>query len=251
MTRWPALMLCVLAAAVLTAGRTAVQAHKTVVSKYTFNRDVRPILERRCVQCHATGSALPLHTYADVKTQSWPLRQTLIAGRMPPYYAEPGEVALKDPQTLSPRELDVLMTWASGGTPEGTPGPAGVTRQNRVQAPDSTDVAQAQSLTMTAGGIQLERSIRIAAVRSTGGMPGTRVRVVAVGADGSRRHLVDLRVEPAWPRRYDFVHAIAIPAGSRIEVAINPASELWRSLVGGPTAPPAITEFTLELELIR
>ena len=38
MTRWPALMLCVLAAAVLTAGRTAVLAHKTVVSKYTFNR---------------------------------------------------------------------------------------------------------------------------------------------------------------------------------------------------------------------
>ena len=111
---------------------------------------------------------------------------------MPPYYAEPGEVPLKDPWTLSPRELDVLMTWASGGTPEGTQGPAGVTRPEPAQAADSKDVPLAQSLTVTAKGRQLDRSVRIAAVRSIGGTAGTRVRLVAVGPGGSRRHLVDL-----------------------------------------------------------
>lgn len=100
-----------------------VDAHITVVSQYTFNRDVRPILERRCAQCHAEGGVAPqpLRTYTEARAQSLQLRQVLLNGTMPPWSAESSLMAVKEQHPLPARELDVLMTWAAGGTPEGQP----------------------------------------------------------------------------------------------------------------------------------
>jgi hypothetical protein len=101
------------------AGRT--QAHQTVVSRFTFHRDVQPILERRCAGCHVSGGAAstPLLRYEDARVATWPMRQTVTAGTMPPWFGESGLAALKDPQALTAQELNVLMTWAAGGAPEG------------------------------------------------------------------------------------------------------------------------------------
>jgi hypothetical protein len=38
---------------------------------------------------------------------------------MPPWFGDPGVAALKDPHKLSPRDLDVVLTWVTGGTPRG------------------------------------------------------------------------------------------------------------------------------------
>lgn len=233
--RRPHLLIAAVAAVVCAVDGAAVDAHKTIASKYTFNRDVRPILDRRCAQCHSADAALPLQTYAQVKAQSWPLRQSLTAGRMPPYFAEPGDVALEDPQTLSPRELDVLMTWASGGTPEGAAVPIRAPRGGQSPASPPADSAPTETLTLTAGGIRLERAMRIVAVRAIDGPAGAQARLLALAPDGSRRHLIDVRIEPRWPRRYALAHPIALASGSRIEAVLTPANtEFWRPLLGGP-----------------
>jgi hypothetical protein len=128
-------------AVVVAAERGGVLAHKTVNSKYTFNKDVRPILQRRCGQCHvADGVApTPLQSYEDARSHVWPITQTLISGRMPPWYGEPGNTALKHSQGLSARELDILLTWAAGGTPEGPAGSA-VVRDPPAGAPVVPDL---------------------------------------------------------------------------------------------------------------
>jgi hypothetical protein len=112
-----------LAAATIGWSTTRVAAHVTVVSPFTFYRDVQPILERRCDACHGDGGVAPtaLRQYSEVRSQSWPLRQVLISGRMPPWFAESGRAGVKAPQALTARELDVLLTWAAGGAPEGNP----------------------------------------------------------------------------------------------------------------------------------
>ena len=232
--------------------RAPVVAHKTVVSKFTFNKDVQPILVRRCLPCHASGSAVPLQTYADARVQSWPLRQALVSGRMPPYYAEPGDVALKDSEALSPRELDVLMTWASGGTPEGPARPSlPMPAHDSPAAPDNRQ--DIETIEVPADGLRLERDIQVLAVRAVTGPPGSRVRLVAVRPDGSRLHLIDLRIEPAWPRRYAFVRPIAVPAGSRFQGLLGAHdAALWRPLLGGPlTETTKIVSLSTVLELIR
>lgn len=97
------------------------QTHTPIRSKYTYNDDVFPILRSRCASCHVPDGVAPmsLMTYKDAVPWAESLRMELISGHMPPWYAELGFGELKNPHTLSGRELDVLLVWSSGGTPRG------------------------------------------------------------------------------------------------------------------------------------
>lgn len=108
----------VMTIAVLLSPLAIVDAHRPVVSPYTFHRDIQPIIEKRCGPCHAPGGvSMPLLRFEDARANTWPMRQALMSGRMPPWYAE-GDL-LKAPEQISTRELNMLMTWAAGGAPEG------------------------------------------------------------------------------------------------------------------------------------
>jgi hypothetical protein len=98
------------------------QAHKAVTSKYTYNDDVFPILRDRCGRCHVTGGVAPmsLMTYDDAFPWGESIRAELIAAHMPPWNAEGGFGELKHAHPLSPNELDVILTWATGGNPRGS-----------------------------------------------------------------------------------------------------------------------------------
>ena len=97
------------------------QAHKAITSKYTYNDDVFPILRERCSRCHVTGGVAPmsLMTYDDAFPWAESIRAELIASHMPPWNAEEGFGELKRAHTLTPKEIDVVLTWATGGNPRG------------------------------------------------------------------------------------------------------------------------------------
>ena len=98
------------------------EAHKAITSKYTYNDDVFPIFRERCSRCHVAGGIAPmsLMTYDEAFPWAESIRAELIAGHMPPWHAEDGFGEVKHAHTLSPKELDVIMTWASGGNPRGS-----------------------------------------------------------------------------------------------------------------------------------
>lgn len=99
------------------------EAHKPMTSKYTYNDDVFPILQDRCGRCHVSGGVAPMSllTYKDAVPWAESIRGELIAGHMPPGSLEDGGLAVKRHAPLTPREIDVLLTWATGGTPLGDP----------------------------------------------------------------------------------------------------------------------------------
>ena len=107
--------------AVVWAGATA-RAHKPITSPYTYNEHVFPILRDRCGRCHVEGGPTPmsLMTYKDAMPWAESIREQLTAEAMPPWYADPAGPALKGGHVISAKELDILLTWASGGAPEGT-----------------------------------------------------------------------------------------------------------------------------------
>ena len=115
----------VLAIAVLLSWSEAGWAHRTVISNFTFHQDVRPILVEKCGRCHGDGgvAGLPLLQFEEARGASWSIRQALMADRMPPWSAVAGDTPLKGSSALTAREMNVLMTWAAGGTPAGTPRP--------------------------------------------------------------------------------------------------------------------------------
>jgi hypothetical protein len=100
-------------------------AHKPITSRYTYNDDVLPIVRERCGRCHVPGGvgAMSLLSYKDAYPWAESIRQELLAMEMPPWHADEGfgrGVTLHT--LLSPRELDVLLVWATGGTPQGAGG---------------------------------------------------------------------------------------------------------------------------------
>lgn len=99
----------------------ALDAHKPVTSKYNYTEDVYPIVKEHCGGCHVTGGIAPMSllTYDDARPWAESIRLELTSGHMPPWYGDPSVAPLREVHRLSPRELDVVLTWASGGTPQG------------------------------------------------------------------------------------------------------------------------------------
>src|SRR5689334_20446108 len=112
----------------LAAGLTA-YAHKAVTSPYTYNEHVYPILRAKCGQCHVEGGAAPMslvvYNDPDHGGGAFPwaqaMREMLVAEAMPPWYADETGPAVAHPHRLTSRELDIIVTWAAGGSPEGDP----------------------------------------------------------------------------------------------------------------------------------
>jgi hypothetical protein len=122
----PTPSLRILAGGLIIAGAFAAavqrgEAHKAITSKYTYNDDVFPILRERCAPCHVAGGVAPmsLMTYEEAFPWAESIRAELVAAHMPPWNADEGFGDLKRAHTLAPKELDVLLTWATGGNPRG------------------------------------------------------------------------------------------------------------------------------------
>jgi hypothetical protein len=142
----------------------APQAHKTVVSKFTYYQDVLPILEARCGRCHVDGGVAPtLLTYQAAVEYPWGIQQSLLSRRMPPWAADRGLAPLKGHEALTSMEFDTLMMWAAGGTPAGSPA-----RPSRLTPPSSWAlgepdlvVAMPAGVTLPADQAQLDREVVI------------------------------------------------------------------------------------------
>jgi len=105
----------------LMLGATRGDAHKPITSKYTYTEDVFPIFRDRCGACHVAGGAAPMSllTYQDAVPWAVAIRDELMAAHMPPWDAEDGFGRFKNAHTLSAPELDAILVWANGGTPQG------------------------------------------------------------------------------------------------------------------------------------
>jgi len=104
---------------------TTIDAHKGITSKYTYNDDVYPIMREKCGRCHAEGGAAPMsllkYSIDAGGAAAWAesIRENLVSEAMPPWYVDPTGPAVKNNHALTARELDTIITWATGGTPQG------------------------------------------------------------------------------------------------------------------------------------
>jgi hypothetical protein len=136
------------------------EAHKPVTSPYTYNSDIYPILRDHCGRCHVEGGPAPmgLLTWNDGPNSATPwaesIRQLIVGEQMPPWFVDSRGPAVQGGFVLTPAQSDKLLTWATGGTPEGDPEkkPGPVTYQLRWSggSPD-LQVPMESDYTMPAG----------------------------------------------------------------------------------------------------
>ena len=117
----PSVVIVLAIACFLVVAGEHTDAHKPVTSKYDYNRDVFPLLREHCGRCHVKGGPGPmsLMTYADAVPWAVSIRDELSAGRMPPWPVDPTSPPLKGGHPISSRDINIIVEWASGGTPEG------------------------------------------------------------------------------------------------------------------------------------
>jgi mono/diheme cytochrome c family protein len=99
------------------------------VSEITFTKDIAPILQRSCQQCHRPDGVAPMSlvTYDEVRpwARAIKMRTSLgpRAGVMPPWFVEKdiGIQRFKQDPSLSAEEIGKIATWVDHGAPRGNP----------------------------------------------------------------------------------------------------------------------------------
>jgi hypothetical protein len=95
----------------------------------TFTKDVAPILQRSCENCHRPNGVAPmsLATYEDARPWARAIKQRTgigpRAGVMPPWYVEKniGIQKFHNDPSLSDDEVATIAKWADTGAPRGNP----------------------------------------------------------------------------------------------------------------------------------
>jgi hypothetical protein len=90
----------------------------------TFCRDVAPILQNNCQECHRPGQVAPfsLLSYEQARKRASDIATVADDRAMPPWKAAPHfGLPFKDARTLSQKDVATLVAWAEGGAPEGNP----------------------------------------------------------------------------------------------------------------------------------
>ena len=96
-------------------------------AEVTYTKDIAPILQRSCENCHRPDSVAPmsLRTYDEVRPWAKAIKQRTgigpHAGVMPPWYVERniGIQKFKGDPSLSPEEIAKVAKWADSGAPKG------------------------------------------------------------------------------------------------------------------------------------
>src|SRR5690348_14039826 len=90
-------------------------------SPVTFTKDVAPVLQNNCQGCHRPGEAAPfsLMTYQQARPWAKAMKEAVLLKKMPPWYADPHYGKFVNDRSLSPAEIETLVSWADAGAPEG------------------------------------------------------------------------------------------------------------------------------------
>jgi hypothetical protein len=108
----PVVAACVLSSSALAGAQTV-----------TFVRDVAPLLQAKCQECHrpGTGAPMSLVTYQEVRPWARAIKRSVSRREMPPWHIDrhAGIQHFKNDRSLTADQIDLLVKWADAGAPEG------------------------------------------------------------------------------------------------------------------------------------
>jgi hypothetical protein len=89
----------------------------------SFTKDVAPIFNERCVQCHRPNDIAPMSLLDYNSARAWAksIREAVLTGKMPPWFADPQFGHFSNDARLSKQEIATIKAWVDGGAKEGDP----------------------------------------------------------------------------------------------------------------------------------
>jgi hypothetical protein len=201
------------------AACAALQAHDIITTKITFSKEISRLIYKRCATCHRDGgSAFSLTTYDQARPWAKAIKEEVLERRMPPWEAVKGFGEFREDRGLTQEELETISAWVEGGAPEGDPkylpaAPRLVSWQDPAAPKGSSEV-------ILPDGGKLASSSKVVAIRTQSLKAGASVQIIAVRPDSSVEPLLWIyKYNPAFHRTYYYVHPMALPAGTIIEMS--------------------------------
>src|SRR6185312_7071152 len=92
----------------------------------TYYKDVKPIVDAKCTNCHTAGGIAPfaLTSADDVLQNAAPMNAAVAGDVMPPWPPDTACNTYLRNRSLTAAEKATLTTWLSGSRPLGDPGDA-------------------------------------------------------------------------------------------------------------------------------
>jgi hypothetical protein len=93
-------------------------------SKVTFAKDIAPILQEKCQDCHRAGSMAPMSLLTYDETRPWArsIKERVVTRQMPPWHIDKvGVQKFKNDMSLSDEQIDKIVRWVDQGAPMGDP----------------------------------------------------------------------------------------------------------------------------------
>jgi hypothetical protein len=87
----------------------------------TFHKDVEPLLQKSCQECHRPGeiAPMPLLTYQQARPWAKAMKAAVLKKQMPPWPADPHYGKFSNDRSLTSEEIAMLAAWVDAGAPEG------------------------------------------------------------------------------------------------------------------------------------
>ena len=110
---------------VVSASVGVASAQQPTAGAVTFAKDVAPILQRSCQNCHRPGSVAPMSliSYEDVRPWARSIKTRVSKREMPPWGIDKnvGIREFKEDISLTDEELATVVKWVDNGAPMGNP----------------------------------------------------------------------------------------------------------------------------------
>jgi len=104
---------------------SASAAELTNAKPVTFTKDIAPILQEKCQDCHRPGTAAPMSLLTYEQTRPWAksIKSRVVARNMPPWHVDPtvGIQKFKNDMSLSDDQISMISRWVDSGAPMGDP----------------------------------------------------------------------------------------------------------------------------------
>jgi hypothetical protein len=94
-------------------------------AQVTFNKDIAPIFQESCQNCHRPGNIAPMSllSYKDARPWAKSIKRQVTQRNMPPWFMDKniGIRSFKDDVSLSDEQIAKITAWVDAGAPEGNP----------------------------------------------------------------------------------------------------------------------------------
>src|SRR5207302_9881509 len=95
------------------------------VRPVTFSKDVAPILQAKCQECHQPNSIAPMSliTFEEARPWARSSKDRVATRQIPPWHIDKGVGVqkFKNDMSLSDDQIDTIVNWVDQGAPQGNP----------------------------------------------------------------------------------------------------------------------------------